>query len=102
MKNASTGSSITLIKNIISYSSIGIFENPRRASCTSYLLSPGTPGADGTVDLEAEESSDRFYLLKKDSERRQFLVVFLDKDKSHIIDAWHKESQVQHSSITKV
>ena len=65
-------------------------------------MSPGTPGADGTVDLEAEESSDRFYLLKKDSERRQFLVVFLDKDKSHIIDAWHKESQVQHSSITKV
>ena len=82
--------------------SIGIFENPRRASCTSYLLSPGTPGSDGTIDIEMDESSDRFYLLKKDSERRQFLVVFLDKDKNHIIDAWYKESQVQHSSITKV
>ena len=65
-------------------------------------MSPGTPGVDGTVDLEMDESSDRFYLLKKDSERRQFLVVFLDKDKNHIIDVWHKESQVQHSSITKV
>ena len=47
------------------------------------------------------ETSDRFYLLKKDSQRRAFVVRVLKADKVLIIDSWHRNI-AKPESLTKV
>ena len=62
-----------------------IFEN-RRPSATSILSADVLDSVRGEPDFL--EANDRFYLLKKDSQRRLTLVHVLQKDKALIIDSW--------------
>ena len=55
----------------------------------------------GLTEPDFSETSDRFYLLKKDSQRRAFVVRVLKVDKSLIIDSWHRII-AKPDSLTKV
>ena len=53
------------------------------------------------MEPDFSETSDRFYLLKKDSQRRAFVVRVLKVDKALIIDSWHRII-AKPDSLTKV
>ena len=74
-----------------------IFADNRRASAGSLLTTEM-----GFNEPDLNESSDRFYVIKKESQRRHTLVRVLQKDQ--IIDSWHMQvaNSQQNSSITKV
>lgn len=81
-----------------------IFET-RRSSAGSIL--PFTDVTDSSLKMEPDfsaETSDRFYLLKKDSQRREYLVKVLQMDKMMVIDSWHHRLNDDHSKnpLTKV
>ena len=82
-----------------------IFESTRRTSSgsiisTDVIDSIGSP-AIGLTEPDFSETSDRFYLLKKDSQRRAFVVRVLKLDKSLIIDSWHRVIS-KPDALTKV
>jgi len=62
------------------------FESRRHSTDDSI----GSPAILGITEPDFSETSDRFYLLKKDSQRRAFVVRVLKVDKSLIIDSWHR------------
>lgn len=67
-----------------------IFESTRRLSSGAIM---STDAVDkGYTEPDLSESSDRFYLLKKDSQRRLTLVRVLLMDKALIIDSWFKQT----------
>ena len=74
-----------------------IFADNRRSSAGSLLTTEM-----GFNEPDLNESSDQFYVIKKESQRRHTLVRVLQKDQ--IIDFWHMQisNSQQNSSITKV
>ena len=74
-----------------------IFADNRRSSAGSLLTTEM-----GFNEPDLNESSDQFYVIKKESQRRHTLVRVLQKDQ--IIDSWHMQvaNSQQNSSITKV
>lgn len=81
-----------------------IFET-RRSSAGSILSADVIDRAGGLQEPDfSAESSDRFYLLKKDSQRRLTLVKVLQLDKLPIIDSWFRlieEASTASVAMTK-
>ena len=74
-----------------------IFETNRRASSGSILSAVET--VDKTTLLDGDFSESPFYFTKKDTQIRKQLVIVLQKDKAHIIDAWNEQIK-EHSTKT--
>ena len=75
-----------------------IFETSRRASSGS-ILSATVETVDKTTLLDGDFSESPFYFTKKDTQIRKQLVIVLQKDKAHIIDAWNEQIK-EHSTKT--